>query len=81
MRIIWTPEAADNLESIYIYLSGTYPALTSSTIRTLYDAVRTLRSMPGRGRPGLVAGTLEFVLLRLPYIIVYRRYEDAIQTM
>jgi len=81
MRLRWTPEAANNLESIYLYLSENYPSFAESTIRTLYDAARSLRSLPKRGRPGVIPGTREFVLPRLPFIIVYRIEEQSIEIL
>jgi len=42
-----------------------------STIRKLYNAARSLKRMPNRGRPGQKQGTCELVMAQLPYIIVY----------
>ena len=41
------------------------------TIRKLYNAARSLKQMPMRGRIGQIAGTRELVMTPLPYIIVY----------
>ena len=79
MRLRWTPSAANDLESIYTYLSEHLPGLTQSTVRLVYDATRSLRHFPKRGRPGEEPGTLELVLPRLPYIIVYRITSDVIE--
>ena len=48
------------------------------TVRKLYDAARSLKQMPHRGRIGLKAGTRELVLAPLPYIIVYGVEPDMV---
>ena len=49
-RIRWAPTAADDLQSIRDYLREHHPSLTQSTIKRLYDAARSLRKFPNRGR-------------------------------
>lgn len=81
MRLRWTPAAAENLESIYTYLCEHYPSFAVPTVSALYEAVRTLRTLPERGRLGEIRGTREFVLPRLPYIIVYRINEQVVEVL
>lgn len=81
MRLRWTPEAADNLESIYNYLREHHPSFAEPTVRALYEAARSLRAMPERGRLGEISSTREFILPKLPYIIVYRINEDAVELL
>jgi addiction module RelE/StbE family toxin len=71
IRIRWAPAAADDLEAIYTYLRENHPAFAHTTIRKLYDAARSLKQFPRRGRIGRLEGTREFVMAPLPYIIVY----------
>jgi len=51
MRIRWTPTAADDLEHIKDYLTEHYPHLARSTVLELYEAIRSLKTFPQRGRP------------------------------
>ena len=81
MRLLWTPIAADDLESIYEYLSERHPTFTQSTVRLLYDTVRSLRKFPERGRLGDAPGTRELILPRLPYIIVYRVTAEIVEVI
>lgn len=69
--IRWSPAAASDLEEIHNYLDEHHPTFVQTTIRKLYDAARSLKQMPQRGRIGLKPGTREMVLSPLPYIIVY----------
>jgi toxin ParE1/3/4 len=79
MRLRWTAAAAEDLKSIYSYLCENHPPFALPTIRLLYDSARSLRNLPGRGRSGTIPDTREFVLPRLPYIIVYRVTDQVIE--
>jgi toxin ParE1/3/4 len=81
MRIRWTLPAAGDLEDIGNYLDLHYPQFARSTIPKLYDGVRSLRSMPERGRAGLKAGTREIVFHPLPYIVTYRITEQTVEIL
>jgi len=80
MRLRWTPVAADDLEAIFEYVSKEHPTLAQSTVRLLYETVRSLRGFPQRGRRG-EDGTRELVLPRLPYIIVYRVMPEVVEVI
>jgi addiction module RelE/StbE family toxin len=71
MRIRWTVPAADDLESIKSYLQQRYPHFAESTVRTIYERIRSLKAAPCRGRPGHRNGTRELPLTPLPYVVVY----------
>lgn len=81
MRLRWTPNAAEDLEFIYVYLCENHPSWAESTIQTLYSKAQSLRTMSGRGRPGTIAGTREFVLQDMPYIIVYRLADQTVELL
>ncbi len=81
MRIRWTPTAADDLEHIKDYLTEHYPHLAWSTVFELYEAIRSLKTFPQRGRPGREPGTHELVFSRLPYIAVYRIKEQTVEVL
>ncbi len=82
MRCIrWAPAAADDLEGIRDYLREHHRSFTQPTIRRLYDAARSLKQMPHRGRVGHRAGTRELVLAPLPYIIVYGVEPEIVQIL
>jgi plasmid stabilization system protein ParE len=66
MRIRWTVPAADDLKSIKNYLERNYPHLAQSTVRTIYERIRSLKTANQRGRPGHRSGTRELTLTPLP---------------
>jgi toxin ParE1/3/4 len=71
MRIRWTVPAAEDLASIKNYLQEHYPHFAEPTVRTIYQRIRSLKTSPGRGRPGHRSGTRELALTPLPYMVVY----------
>jgi toxin ParE1/3/4 len=72
MRLRWTEEAATDLEHITDYLFENAPGRAAELVREIYNAPSAPLTFPYRGRPGRKAGTREFVLPRLPYIVVYQ---------
>jgi len=81
MRIRWTLPAADDLENIKIYLQQHYPHFAEPTVRTIYQRIRSLKTMSLRGRPGHRAGTRELALTPLPYVVVYAVKQDAVEIL
>lgn len=81
MRIRWTPAAAEDLEHIKDYLTEHLPQFAQSTVLELYETIRSLKMWPSRGRIGREEGTRELVVPRLPYIVVYRVKEQAVEVL
>ncbi len=81
MRIRWTPAAAADLQTISDYLKERHPHYRQATMRKLYEAIRSLKQWPNRGRPGREQGTREIVFQPLPYIAVYRATGPAIEVL
>ncbi|MGA2251791.1 type II toxin-antitoxin system RelE/ParE family toxin [Terracidiphilus sp.] len=65
-QLRWAPAAASDLESIDRYLDQHFPAYRTQTIQRLYDATRSLKAHPHKGRVGRKSGTRELVLVPLP---------------
>ncbi|MGD0001593.1 MAG: type II toxin-antitoxin system RelE/ParE family toxin [Bryobacteraceae bacterium] len=81
MRIRWTVPAAGDLESIKNYLQQHYPQFAETTVRTIYERIRSLKTSPNRGRPGHRAGTRELALTPLPYVVVYWVRDEAVEVL
>lgn len=79
MKIRWAPAAANDLEQIGLFLEEAYPYLREITLRTIYSSVLSLKAFPRRGRKGKADGTRELILPRLPYVIVYRVTDLAVE--
>jgi len=81
MHIRWTPAAVADMEHISNYLKDRRPQYRQSTMRKLYEAVRSLKQSPDRGRPGSEDGTRELFFAPLPYVAVYRVDEDSVEVL
>jgi len=81
MRIRWTVPAAEDLESIKNYLQRHYAHFAEPTTRTIYQRIRSLKTLPNRGRPGHRAGTRELALTPLPYVVVYMVKAEAVEIL
>jgi toxin ParE1/3/4 len=81
MRVRWTPSAAADLEHISSYLKEHHPAYQQPTVRRIYDVIRSLKTLPQRGRRGRVEGTRELFFSPLPYVAVYRVRESDIEVL
>ena len=73
MRIEWSDRAVADLKAISEYIEKDRDLGTANRVtRTIYDAIQSLRSLPYRGRYGRLENTRELVIVRLPWIAVYR---------
>jgi addiction module RelE/StbE family toxin len=81
MRIRWTVPAAEDLEGIKNHLEEHYPHFAESTVRTIYQRVRSLKTTPNRGRPGHRSGTRELAVTPLPYVVVYAVKTEAVEIL
>jgi toxin ParE1/3/4 len=73
MKIIWSPEAIDDLISLRAYVAEDNPAAAQRiALHIVRNIEERLADNPQMGRPGRVSGTREFVIPRTPYIVPYR---------
>ena len=79
MTVRWSPEAAADFDSIIAYLLQQNPSAADRIARTIYGTVSSLDALSNRGRLGRVEGTRELVLAPLPYVVVYRLLNDAVE--
>ncbi len=82
MKIIWSPEAIDDLAALRAYISRDNPSAARRVALHLLEMVETtLAENPPIGRPGRVPGTREFVIDKTPYIVPYRVKDNALQIL
>ena len=79
MEIHWSPEAAADFTAMIQYIRQDNSPAALRVARTIYQAVTQLKVFPNRGRPGRVDGTRELPLSPLPFVVVYRVGEDAVE--
>jgi addiction module RelE/StbE family toxin len=69
MRIDWSPHALLDLKSISEYIEQDRSSETANSVT---------RAMPNRGRRGRIEGTRELVVSNLPYVVVYRAFDERV---
>jgi addiction module RelE/StbE family toxin len=75
--IRWSRHALRDYRNIIEWLEERSPAAAQRVGQAISARLARLRTMPRIGRIGRVAGTRELVVLRTPYIIVYRIENDG----
>jgi addiction module RelE/StbE family toxin len=79
VRIQWSSAAVADSKAIAEWIEQDRGIETANRIvRTIYDAVQSLRTMPYRGRYGRLDNTRELVVPRLPYLVVYEIFEERL---
>jgi toxin ParE1/3/4 len=80
MKIVWSPEAVEDLVSLRAYIAEDSPATAQRTVRLIIEGIEQLLPDNLRmGRAGRVPGTRELVIPRTPYIVPYRLQRTTIQ--
>ncbi len=82
MRVRWTESAADDLTHISDYTKETLgQAQARSTASSIFEAARSLRNLPRRGRIGRRPNTREISVAGLPFYIVYTVADTSIEIL
>src|SRR2546422_6539618 len=79
MKIGWSRQAAEALERIAQRIRRDNPAAAREVVETLYNGITNLKTFPNRGRTGRIEGSRELVFPSLPYIVVYRLKDQAVE--
>src|SRR5262245_43353198 len=72
MRLRFTPRASRQLQAIADYLTESIPAAARRVISRIHEVAQFLADNPHTGHQGALAGTREFVVPGMPYILVHR---------
>ena len=79
MQIRWSTAAAQDLFRIVEYIHRENAPAAQRVAKTIYENVGSLSSFPHRGRLGRVEGTRELPVPSLPFLVVYRVTQDAVE--
>jgi toxin ParE1/3/4 len=71
-RLEWTIRSQNNVADIQDYLIGKNPAAADRVLNEIRTTARGLCDFPLLGHQGRRAGTRELVLIKYPYIVIYR---------
>jgi toxin ParE1/3/4 len=72
VRLRYTAPARDHIAAIYDYIKDRNPVAATQVVARVRLAAERLAEFPRMGHAGRVAGTYEWVVRGLPYIIVYQ---------
>jgi toxin ParE1/3/4 len=81
MRIVWTAPARQDLISLVSYVAERSPDAARNVHAAIRQRVEGLSEFPNRGRPGRIEGTRELIVVRLPYVVVYRIREGSVRIL
>ena len=79
MEIRWSPEALADFTAVIQYIQADNSSAALRVARAIYQAVAQLKAFPNSGRIGRVDGTRELPLSRLPFVVIYRVKENAVE--
>jgi len=71
MRLVFDDRALADLEGIYNWIAADSPKAALAVVERLFESVEHLATFPHMGHAGRDEGTFEWVVPRLPYIVVY----------
>ena len=82
MRIVWAPEALDDLQALYDFIANDDPGAAARIVDRILSLVEThLPTTPGMGRPGRIEGTRELIIAGTPFIVPYRIKQDVVEVL
>ena len=81
MIVYWTPDAQNDLDDAYTYISTDNAAAADQVEERVLDVVAGLAEWPQSGRTGVVEGTRELVITRTPYIAVYELVGEQVNVL
>jgi len=81
MRFEWLPQALLDFSEIIDFIAADNPVAAIEQGDEIEGQVAGLLDNRHMGRPGRVKGTRELVVVRTPYIVVYRVKREAIQIL
>jgi toxin ParE1/3/4 len=76
MRVIIRETVYNDLDRIHAWIARDRPRSADAVVERILESAERLGRFPYIGHPGRAAGTYEWIVPRLPYIIVYEVREQ-----
>ena len=76
MKLVFDEAALADLEGIYNWIAQDNPPAAKAVVERVFASTEHLVTFPQMGHSGRDEGTLEWVVPRLPYIVVYELYPE-----
>ncbi len=81
MRLGWTNQAINDLESLRSYIEKDKPDAARNMVLQITTAAKNLVDYPNIGRPGRIPNTRELVVTGTPYILPYWMKRDTLEIL
>ncbi len=78
MRVRTSPEAEEDIREVFDYIARDSLQSANLVAGRIIDAIDDLAFLEGRGRKGVVGGTLERVVPRTGCVLIYRIEPDEV---
>ena len=81
MRLRYSAEARGQIQAIGDYIGQVDPAAAKRIVARIRAGAQLLGKFPRLGRVGRASDTREWVMARLPYVIVYEFTEEEVMIL
>ncbi|UFZ04562.1 type II toxin-antitoxin system RelE/ParE family toxin [Bradyrhizobium ontarionense] len=81
MKLVFDDQAVADIENIYSWISQDSPSAAKAVVDRLFSSIELLIPFPRIGHAGREPGTFEWVVPRLPYIVIYELDQTAEQVV
>ncbi len=76
MKLVFDEQALADLEGIYNWIAKDNPTAAKAVVEHLFESTEHLATFPKMGHAGRDEGTQEWVVPRLPYIVIYEIHAE-----
>jgi plasmid stabilization system protein ParE len=76
VKLVFDEKALVDLEGIYNWIAQDNPAAAKAVVERVFESTEHLATFPQMGHAGRDEGTCEWVVPRLPYIVVYEIHAE-----
>lgn len=76
MKLVFDEKALVDLVGIYNWIAKDNPAAAKAVVERVFASTEHLATFPQMGHAGRDAGTHEWAVPRLPYIVIYEIHAD-----
>lgn len=81
MNVVWTPEAADDLDTILAFIAARSPAGAASVAAAIDHSLQTISEFPRAGRLDAETGAREWPIPGLPLLVIYIHDETLVEVI
>jgi len=79
MKAVWSPRAIRHLTALREHIARDSAQNAAAVAERILRAIEVLKTQPGMGRPGRVAGTRELVISSAGLIVPYRVRDGGLE--